>query len=108
MAEAAPEGRARHTHKILLAGRERLTVLRPMPRKWGCTYAQFKVPIMTQEDYVQNAADSMHLAHRAGSSADKGRLLKLAEAWLDLAERARQGGRNLRRPTILIRSSRES
>jgi hypothetical protein len=72
-----------------------------MPRKWGCTYAQFKVPIMTQEDDVQNAADSMHLAHRAGSTADKGRLLKLAEAWLDLAERAHSRDRNLRRPTIL-------
>jgi hypothetical protein len=54
---------------------------------------------MTQEDYVQNAADSMHLAHRAGSTADKGRLLKLAEAWLDLAERAHTGDR--RRPAIL-------
>jgi hypothetical protein len=56
---------------------------------------------MTQQDYVQNAADSMHLAHRAGSTAGKGRLLKLAEAWLDLAERAHNRDRNLRRPTIL-------
>jgi hypothetical protein len=72
-----------------------------MPHGLRCTYAQFKVPIMTQEDYVQNAADSMHLAHRAGSRADKGRLLKLAEAWLDLAERAYKGDRNSRRPTVL-------
>jgi hypothetical protein len=72
-----------------------------MPRKRGYTCAQFKVPIMNQEDYVRNAADSMHLAHRAGSTADKGRLLKLAEAWLDLAERAHNRDRNLRRPKIL-------
>jgi hypothetical protein len=72
-----------------------------MPRKWGYTCAQFKAPIMTQEGYVRNAVDSMHLAQWAGSTADKGRLLKLAEAWLDLAERAHKGNRNLRRPTIL-------
>jgi hypothetical protein len=50
MAEAAPRRAPTPHHKILLAGWERLTVLRPMPRKWGCTYAQFKVPIMTQQD----------------------------------------------------------
>jgi hypothetical protein len=44
---------------------------------------------MTREDeYRRNAADSVDLAHRAGTSSDKGRLLALAEKWLDLAERA--------------------
>jgi hypothetical protein len=43
-----------------------------------------------EEDYRKNAAESVELAHRAGSSADKGRLLAMAEAWLDLADRARR------------------
>jgi hypothetical protein len=56
---------------------------------------------MTKEDeYRQNAADTVQLAQRASSSSDKGRLLRLAEAWLDLAERAHTMAPNLRRPTI--------
>jgi len=44
---------------------------------------------MTKEDdYRRNAADAMALARRAGTSGDKGRLLALAEKWLDLAEQA--------------------
>jgi hypothetical protein len=42
-----------------------------------------------EDDYRRNAADTVQLAQRASSSEDKGRLLKLAEAWLDLADRAR-------------------
>jgi hypothetical protein len=57
---------------------------------------------MTKEDdYRRNAADTIQLAHRASSSWDKGRLLKLAEAWLDLADRAHRATRNMRAPTIL-------
>jgi hypothetical protein len=45
---------------------------------------------MTKEDdYRRNAAETLELAHRAGNSADKGRLLALAEKWLDLADRTR-------------------
>jgi hypothetical protein len=40
------------------------------------------------EEYLDNAAETVVLANRASSSADKGRLLRLAEKWLDLAERA--------------------
>jgi hypothetical protein len=58
-------------------------------------------PMTREDDYRQNAADTMQLAQRASSSSDKGRLLKLAEAWLDLADRAHGAARNLRRPTIL-------
>jgi hypothetical protein len=44
---------------------------------------------MTKEDdYRKNAAETFDLAHRANTSADKGRLLRLAENWLDLADRA--------------------
>jgi hypothetical protein len=51
-----------------------------------------------QSDYRANAAATMQLAQRASSTADKGRLLKLAEAWLDLADRARGIARRLHRP----------
>ncbi len=44
---------------------------------------------MTKEtEYRANAANSVELANRASSMSDKGRLLELAEKWLDLADRA--------------------
>ena len=44
---------------------------------------------MTKEgDYRKNAAETVDLANRATTSSDKGRLLALAENWLDLADRA--------------------
>jgi hypothetical protein len=51
-----------------------------------------------ETEYRNNAAETVQLAHRAPTIADKSRLLALAEAWLDLADRARQTGRRLRRP----------
>jgi len=50
-----------------------------------------------EDDYRRNAAETIQLAQRAGSIADKGRLLSLAESWLDLADRAHTLTR--RRPT---------
>jgi hypothetical protein len=44
---------------------------------------------MTREDaYRKNAAESVELANRDSTTRDKGRLLNLAERWLDLADRA--------------------
>jgi hypothetical protein len=44
---------------------------------------------MTKEDdYRNNAAQTIELASRAENKADKGHLLALAEKWLDLADRA--------------------
>jgi hypothetical protein len=43
-----------------------------------------------EDDYRKNAAESIDLAQRATSTRDKGRLLALAEKWLDLSERARK------------------
>jgi hypothetical protein len=44
---------------------------------------------MTREDdYRKNAAMTVELANRASTTRDKGRLLNLAERWLDLADRA--------------------
>jgi hypothetical protein len=54
-----------------------------------------------EDDYRQNAANSMRLAQRASSCEDKGRLLRLAEAWLDLADRVHGAAKQLRRPTLL-------
>jgi hypothetical protein len=52
-----------------------------------------------EDDYRRNAVDTMQLAQGASSNEDKGRLLKLAEAWLDLADRARRTAKRLRRPS---------
>lgn len=41
-----------------------------------------------EEDYRRSAAESVGLAHRAAATEDKSRLLAMAEAWLDLADRA--------------------
>jgi hypothetical protein len=43
------------------------------------------------DEYRHYAARTMDLAQRASSSADKGRLLMMAEAWLDLADRVHRG-----------------
>jgi hypothetical protein len=41
-----------------------------------------------EDDYKHNAAQTIGLANRASTSADKSHLLDLAEKWLDLADRA--------------------
>ena len=48
---------------------------------------------MKQDDYRKNAAETVDLAHRATSLGDKGRLLALAEAWLNLADRSHRTGK---------------
>jgi hypothetical protein len=53
------------------------------------------------DDYRKNAAETVQLAQRAATISDKGRLLKLAEAWLDLADRARRVRPNLPTPRNL-------
>jgi hypothetical protein len=43
---------------------------------------------MTQpQKFVINAVESLELARCLASSADRARMLKLAEAWVDLADR---------------------
>jgi len=60
---------------------------------------------MSKEDeYMQSAAEAMELVRRASSNADKGRLLKLAQAWIDLADRAHDAARRFRRPKSLASS----
>jgi hypothetical protein len=67
--------------------------------------------VMSKEaEYRQNAADSVELAQRATSSADKGRLLALAERWLDLGDRAQKTLRSvpLKMPWIRDEDRREA
>src|SRR3984893_9779377 len=45
-------------------------------------------PMAKEDDYRRYAAETIDLASRANSTSDKGRLLAMAEAWLDLADRA--------------------
>jgi hypothetical protein len=41
------------------------------------------------DEYRKNAAESVELAAKMPTAAAKGRLLRMAEQWLDLAGRAR-------------------
>jgi hypothetical protein len=58
---------------------------------------------MTEEDdYRRNAGELLRLAQSASNSADKGRLLALAEAWIDLADRAKTLVKRYRRRLVRI------
>jgi hypothetical protein len=48
-----------------------------------------------ETEYRANAASSIDLANRTSSMRDKGRLLELAEKWLDLADRTHRLTRRL-------------
>jgi hypothetical protein len=62
---------------------------------------------MSKEDeYRRHAANSLELAQRANSTADKARLLVMADAWLDLADRAHKVERN--HHTMAVRSARRA
>jgi hypothetical protein len=54
--------------------------------------------IRKKYEYRRNAIASVELARRAASHADKAHLLKLAEAWLELAKVThRQSGQRFRK-----------
>jgi hypothetical protein len=61
-----------------------------------------------EEEYRKNAAETVRMASRAATTVDKGRLLAMAEAWLDLADRAHRAAwhqsRRLREIPSLIQS----
>jgi hypothetical protein len=68
------------------------------------TYAEegsVRSPMNKEYDYRRSAVDTMKLAKRASSSEEKGRLLRLAEAWLELADRANRTAKRLRGPSVL-------
>jgi hypothetical protein len=49
-----------------------------------------------EDEYRCKAAETVHLANKASANADKGRLLCLAEKWLDLADVSRHPRRKSR------------
>ena len=49
------------------------------------------------EEYRVNAMNTLWLAERAGSAADRVRLLELAESWMVLADRAQLHAQRARR-----------
>jgi hypothetical protein len=53
-----------------------------------------------EDDYLHSATETVRLAQHASSSSDRSRLLKLAEGWVDLAEKAHNSDRR-REPVIL-------
>jgi hypothetical protein len=55
-----------------------------------------------EDDYRRHAAELVRLAKSAPTPADKGRLLGLAAAWLDLADRAKALANRYRRRLVRI------
>jgi hypothetical protein len=53
------------------------------------------------EDYRRNAMELMRLAEQARSPAEKTHLVTLAEAWVELAEKAHTDHRRPRQPNVL-------
>ena len=67
--------------------------LMPLSLRWlkggaSCRVRGEALTVSKQDDYRRHAAEMVDLASRASSMADKRRLLAMAEAWLDLADRA--------------------
>jgi hypothetical protein len=67
--------------------------LMPLSLRWlkggaSCRVRGEALTVSKQDDYRRHAAETVDLASRASSTADKRRLLAMAEAWLDLADRA--------------------
>lgn len=52
-----------------------------------------------EQEYRKNAADSLGLASKQANSVDKSRMLAMAEAWLNLADRI--AGRFKKRQAIM-------
>jgi hypothetical protein len=55
-----------------------------------------------EDDYRRHAAELFRLAKSASTPADKGRLLALADAWLDLADGATRLAKRYRRRLVRI------
>jgi hypothetical protein len=55
-----------------------------------------QTPMNKEDEYRRNAAESVELAQQAATTEHKGRLLKLAERWLDLAEHAHRAAKRTR------------
>jgi hypothetical protein len=64
--------------------------------------------VSKEDEYRRHAAETMELASRASTTKDKGRLLAITEAWLDLADRAQraasQHARKVQELHLLLRA----
>jgi hypothetical protein len=67
---------------------------------YGGVKCDSELPVPKTDEYAVNALATLELAERAGSPDAKGRLFRLAEGWLDLADRAEKR-RSVRTPTGL-------
>jgi hypothetical protein len=56
--------------------------------------------VSKNEDYRKNAFDTLKLVERARSLGDRLRLLRLAEAWVNLADRAEEIARQFRKTPL--------
>jgi hypothetical protein len=55
-------------------------------QSYGVGYGTDGNAMSQQDDYRKSAAETVDLAHRANTPADKAHLVALAERWLDLAD----------------------
>ena len=77
--------------------RERIAMSRVLDTGIVHLLARVAPMIRKEYEYRRNAVVSVELARRAACPADKAHLLKLAEAWLDLANLThRQSGQGVR------------
>jgi hypothetical protein len=51
-------------------------------------------PMTKEDDYRQNAVETVDLANKASTFEGKARLLALAEKWVDLADRVHRSARS--------------
>jgi hypothetical protein len=87
---------------------ERRLTISSYPQAGHCNDLGEYSPVTKQDDYRNNAAETVELASKASTPRDKARLLGMAEKWLDLAERVHRTTRNqigmLRLEHPLVRS----
>jgi hypothetical protein len=57
---------------------------------------QGPVPASKESDYRRQAVETMRVAQQATCSSVRTRLVDLAEAWIELAEKARKGSQSFR------------
>ena len=94
-----PQSPAAKTGHILFFSKFREPIAMSRVWEWrGDLLTGVASMIRKEYEYRRNAIVSVELARRTASPADKAHLLKLAEAWLDLAKRARaQSGHQVRK-----------
>jgi hypothetical protein len=52
------------------------------------SFAFRAILMIKEDDYLHSATETVQLVQRASTAANQGRLMRLAEAWIDLADKA--------------------